>query len=190
MADQTFTSGQILTAAQMSQLQANIGLTYIDTVTWSSGAATQSFDSKFTSSFQNYRIILNIDGTSNDAQLSGQMRASTTPTTSNYKVLTFNGYPGIGSPSANGSNAASAFDMGLVSQPDTICSFDLYRPQIAKITILDGMTDNIQSAFSNSIQWFNIFGHLNDTTAYDGMQFTVSGGTFTGSAVIYGYRKA
>ena len=167
----------------------NSGLVYIDTVTWSSGSGTQSFDSKFTSTYTNYRLVLNITATGNDVNFSAKMRASTTPTSSNYKTLTYNAYPGIGSVGATGSNAASSFDLGIVSTPDTVSSFDLYRPQIAKITILNGMTDNIQAAYGNTIQWFDTKGHLNDTTVYDGMQFTVSSGTFTGSVVIYGYRK-
>jgi len=189
MADQIFTAGQVLTAAQMTALQTNIGLTYIDTVTWSSGAITQSFDSKFTSSFINYRLILNVTASAADLGLSAKMRAATVATSSGYKTLTFNAYPTIGDVAATGSNSASAFDMGTVSAVDTVVSFDLYRPQTAKITVLNGMCDNIQTAFSNSIQWFDIKGHLNDTTAYDGMQFTLNSGTFTGSAVIYGYRK-
>jgi hypothetical protein len=190
MADQTFTAGQILTAAQMTTLQSNIGLTYIDTVTWSSGAATQSFDSKFTSSFTNYKVILTLDGTTNDVALSAQMRASTTPTTSNYKWVSQMQYPAIAAVGVDGSNAASSFSFGSISDPSTVSQFEIYRPQTAAITVVQGMTDNIQGAFSNAIQWYEYRGHLNDTTAYDGMQFTVSGGTFTGSAVIYGYRKA
>jgi hypothetical protein len=190
MADQTFTAGQILTAAQMTTLQSNIGLAYIDTVTWSSGAATQSFDSKFTSSFTNYKVILIVDGNTNDVGFSAQMRASTTPTTSNYKWVTQMQYPAITAVGVDGSNAATSFSLGAFSDPSTICEFEIYRPQTAAITVIKGNTDNIQGAFGNAIQWFEFRGHLNDTTAYDGMQFTVSGGTFTGSAVIYGYRKA
>ena len=166
------------------------GLEYIDTITWSSGAATQSFDSKFTSTYINYRLILNVTATVNDVGFTARMRAATTPTATNYKVLTYNAYPGIGSVAATGSNASLSFDLGNISTPDTVISFDLYRPQIAKITVLNGMTDNIQAAFSNSIQWFDSKGHLNDTTVYDGMQFTVASGTFTGFAKVYGYRNS
>jgi hypothetical protein len=144
----------------------------------------------FTSTYTNYRIIANVLASGADIALSAKMRAATVATSSGYKTLTYNAYPGIGSVAATGSNAASAFDLGNVSAVDTVVSFDLYRPQTAKITVLNGMTDNIQSAFSNSIQWYDTKGHLNNTTAYDGMQFTLASGTFTGSYIIYGYRIA
>jgi len=183
----TFVTGQVFTAAD-ANLMANSGLVYVTSGTWASGAITQSFDSVFTSTFINYRVILNVTASAADLGLSAKMRAATVATSLNYKTLTYNAYPGIGSVAASGSNSATAFDVGTVSAADTVVSFDLFRPQTAKITILNGMTDNIQTAFSNSIQWFDIKGHLNNTTAYDGMQFTLGSGTFTGSYIIYGYR--
>lgn len=190
MAIKTFTTGEVLTAADTNTYLANSGLVYVTSGTWASGAITQSFDSKFTSSFINYRIILNVTASAADLGFTAKMRAATVATSTGYKTLTYNAYPGIGSVAATGSNAASAFDLGNVSAVDTVVSFDLYRPQTAKITVLNGMTDNIQSAFTNSIQWYDTKGHLNDTTAYDGMQFTLGSGTFTGSYIIYGYRIA
>ena len=167
----------------------NSGLVYVTSGTWASGAITQSFDTTFTSTYTNYRVVINMTASAGDIAFSAKMRAATVATSSNYKTLTYNAYPGIGNVAATGSNAASAFDLGNVSAVDTVVSFDLYRPQTAKITVLNGMTDNIQSAFSNTIQWFDTKGHLNDTTAYDGMQFTLGSGTFTGSYTVYGYRQ-
>ena len=58
MADQVFTSGQVLTAAQMSSLQSNIGLTYITEQTISS--ATTTVSACFSSSFTNYKIVIDL----------------------------------------------------------------------------------------------------------------------------------
>ena len=61
MADQTFTSGQILTAAQMTTLQQDIGLAWIGTTTYAASTAaavTASVLTCFSSSFANYKIII------------------------------------------------------------------------------------------------------------------------------------
>lgn len=179
-----FTAGQVLTAAQMNA----VGLWLIGTTTWSSAAGTQSFDGRFTSDFQNYKVILNIDASNNDVSLNGKLRASGTPVSSDYKWVNNQQYPGIGALGVDGSNSGTAFSLGAVSSPNTICQFEIFRPQAAAITVWSGTTDNIQGAFSNSIQWYEFKGHLNNTNAYDGMEFTVSAGTFTGSASVYGYR--
>lgn len=167
----------------------NAGLVFLNTTTWASGAITQSFDTKFTSAYSNYKVILTVLASGDDISLTARMRASTVAQSLHYKTAGQNQYPGPTTPVASGSNSATAFDMGVVSATDTIISFDIFRPQEAKITVLDGFTDNIQSAFGNTVQWFKVMGHLNTTAAYDGMQFTLTSGTFTGTATIYGYRK-
>jgi hypothetical protein len=54
MADQTFTSGQILTAAQMTDLQTNIGLTFVLAQTIGSAVSSVTVSSAFSSTFDKY----------------------------------------------------------------------------------------------------------------------------------------
>ena len=190
MAIKTFTAGEVLTASDTNTFLANSGLVYVDTVTWSSGAATQSFDGKFTSTYTNYKIILNLDATNNDVLFTSKMRASGSPTSTNYKWVNQNQYVGMPALGIDGSNSATFWQLGTISDTETSGILEIFKPKETKRTIVAGMLDNIQTAFSNGIYWFEFRGHINDTTSYDGMEFTVAAGTFTGSATIYGYRIA
>jgi hypothetical protein len=181
MAEQTFTAGQVLTAAQMTTLQTNIGLNFITTTTIGSGVSTVTVAGCFTTTYDNYQIVISgADSSSLNNLVTLQLNNSTgtTYTSSSFYII-HNGATG----SATGTNVNFRVGWGG-DVSDTSSNITLYSPFLAKRT---GMT---AQASNNSLTSFN--GGV-DTSAVSSTGFTLSVGadTLTGGTVtVYGYRKA
>jgi hypothetical protein len=195
MADQTFTSGQILTAAQMSTLQTDIGLAQITpssvtNATLVGGVATVgtavspvTISGVFSSLFDNYRIVLSgIDASSaNDGLnfiLSGS-GAGFYKYVSNFYLYT------TGASASFNSSGANFFFTGLTgSNNDTQVVIDLFNPFKTERT-------GITAQSSGGAYMGSMGGQTTDSNSSTGFQFKGDGTTLTGGiCVVYGYRKA
>lgn len=188
MAEQTFTAGQVLTAAQMTTLQTNTGLNYITSGTLS-GAST-NFAGCFTSQYRNYRIVLDSVTFSGISNLWVRLLVGTTPNTS----LSY-GFAGLGwridGAASNYNNTPSYFLVGQGQTNNFSNSYnntvlDVLQPQEAIRTGILAQT--------NANEGLYIFrtggGLFEGTTQFDGIQFlSGSAVTLTGNVTIYGYRK-
>ena len=185
MADQTFTSGQILTAAQMTALQTNIGLTYITSTTATSGTSL-SINNCFSSAFRNYRIVISNLTTTGVAASSLRLRVGGVDSSASYY---YNGqYMSFTSTTINGTNGSNvgAWDSNIVT--DATMSggvIDLLNPFVAFVTSMsvvgfDPRTGGGGGRTLSGIHYAN--------TSYDGFSF-ISGSTITNiTATVYGYR--
>jgi len=192
MALQTFTAGQVLTAAQMTTLQANNGLQLISRVAIS-GSSSQAFDNVFTTTYENYLILFDqIYGSSTGASLKFQYRYAG-PTTQSASY--FGGYV-YANPATS---AVQAFGVVNSAASATVCQWQnastlassayLYISGVAvsgtaKPSALGGVVD--------SFGLFNASGGFAQNVArdYTGFILTTSAGTFTGNVSVYGYGKA
>jgi hypothetical protein len=142
-----------------------------------------SFDNCFTSTYLNYRVVMNFTSSASN-QLYVRLRASSTDnTTSNYNagwqyVQTGNG----GATAVIGNNSGSFFYFvdtvtGAVGHSATM---DIANPQTSNYTI-----------YTSRCIWGGYYmqggGNFNDTTSFDGITFYPNGGTITGTISIYGY---
>jgi hypothetical protein len=186
MAIKTFTSGEVLTAADTNTYLANSGLTYI-TGGSLSGAAT-NFAGCFTSTYRDYRIVLT-GSLSAATDFCVQFLVGTTPTTVNYWYA-FPGYSAGGAaanqsgqntnPCRTGANATGAGDTFSLAM-------DLFAPQIASVTYFTAQSSNQQS---DDFRARSGAGSCNNSTQFDGIRFLSAGGqTISGTVKIYGYRQ-
>ena len=145
----------------------SVALSTIVSTTFSA-TTTISADSVFTSSFKNYRIIVNTtSGSGSPAEI--QMRFRTSGVANSSALYNM------------GSNATYAFALRTAGGPFTGV-IDLMQPQQAQATFY---TIN----YSDSAQAGGRGGFFNGTTQFDGIQFINSGGTnMTGTIQILGYR--
>ena len=190
MALQTFTAGQVLTAAQMTTLQANNGLQLISRVAVS-GSSSQAFDNVFTSTYENYLILFDqIYGSSANASLKFQYRYAG-PTTQSASY--YGGYvyanPASSAVAALGvvNNAASAtvciWNLSTSAGAASLYISGVAVTATAKPSAIGGMTDGY-SAFNAS------GGFIQDVARnYTGFILTTSTGTFTGNVSVFGYGK-
>jgi hypothetical protein len=190
MAEQTFTSGQILTAAQMTTLQANTGLNYISSTSIPGGASTQNVAGCFTSTYDAYRIVISNLVTSDSAYtnlITCKLSLAGTPSSASYifgivqvdmTVGTVSGFKSLvattGMPIAQGTGSK----IGV--------AFDVINPAIATFTAFPhvGFTGST-SGYANTGSGQHIA-----STAYDGFQIVAASGTLTsGTIAVFGYRK-
>jgi hypothetical protein len=198
MADQTFTSGQILTAAQMTTLQSNTGLVAMTPTSVSgtgvslsgntvsiSAASTASIIGCFTSAFTNYAVVYNFTSVSNYVRF--QLR------TASADVAT--GYGATFAAITDNSTAWGWLNANAVSWNDTkwlvtnnqpsFGSLTLFNPQKATNTYLDNNGTSFTS--TNSFKYLG-GGRNTGTDVCTGLTLFPDSGTFTGTVNVYGYR--
>ena len=190
MAEQTFTSGQILTAAQMTTLQTNIGLAYVTSGSFTTSALV-NVDGCFTSTYRNYRIIIDITATTGvGAQIiSTQLRSGGTAASGSNYLYARSGftYAGVGASDVSGASTTYFFlnrsnGSGSVGGSST-SSVDFHAPQLAQPTYVNGTVAD--GSYAGSVG-----GYHNLSTSYDGFNIatTTALTTITGTYRVYGYR--
>jgi hypothetical protein len=173
-----FTSGQILTAAQMNAA----GLWLVKSQTIGSAVSSQVVTDAFTTDFDSYKITITGGVASSAALLSCQLGSTVTGYYWAHNYYTYAGSTGASA----GSNSANFSRVGVTSTTVLSSNFDLINPFLAKNTIVnysyvDPRTNGEAGAGG---------GFLNDTTSYTAFTLAISSGTMTGGTVrVYGYNK-
>jgi hypothetical protein len=181
-----FTSGAILTAAQMNA----VGMWKVASGVLST--ATTNFVGCFTSDYTNYRIVVDSIQTSGNTDVNFRLLSGTTPqSTGNNYAGAFTGLVDTGAAdnrnSTGGNEGYSGFtNVGTFNVPIGAFVYDVYGPQLAQRTFF---TINSIAHTGNFITRSGMVAHKL-TTAYDGIQFfTGSAVTLGGTVTIYGYNK-
>ena len=184
-----FTTGQVFTSAAANDM-ANSGLTYITSGALSSTGT--NFAGCFTSTYDNYRIVMSSLALSADADIYWAGLVGTTPSTSaDYSFAQL----GLRADNTALNAANSASTLGYTGFTATggvggvvvgSVSIDIYGPKLTQRTF---MTVN---AMGYSLGFYARQGmsHFNLTTSFNGIRFTAGAApTMTGTVTIFGYRK-
>ena len=186
------TTGQVLTVSggvpTWATSASSGGLTFISTHSFSSSSQV-NIDNVFTSTYENYKILIfNLRGTSNNA-LWLRLRASGSTSNTGYYIAA----TGI---NTNGT-AKNAYDnnssiLEFVGPPTAndylVARIDVYAPQLAQYTSF-----NYQCFGDDGTAFIGRNGSANHrvATAYDGFSLALNaGGNITGNVTIYGYQKS
>ena len=188
------TNGQVLTAAsgESTGLKWSYGgLTHIQTTTFSA-AATLNISSVFSSTYDNYRVVCVMKGSSADANITLRMLTGTTTqdTGANY----FGSYLETTTAPASsvaGTVSGSSMSLGTVETTTSIywCQvFDFMSPALTTAT-----HSTFQGAFLSGPGAFvgrqGVFA-VNTGTQYTGFCFLASTGNLEGGTVrVYGYNN-
>lgn len=188
MAEQTFTAGQILTATQMTTLQTNSGLCFVSSTSMS--ALSNPVNNCFTSTYTNYRIVINVDSSTASSVVAMRFRVGGVDNnTANYYFSATN-VVSLGTTSVTAGNADTSMTLAYtrtVSFP-TFITIDVCNPQATakKMGTYNASGDNVgHTAWATQSGGF-IF---DATTSFDGFSIFTSSGTMTGTITVYGYRK-
>jgi hypothetical protein len=197
MADQTFTSGQILTAAQMTTLQANAGLIPMTPTSCTGGtiAANKiSFSAQssvlingcFTSAYTNYRLVGRLSTSASDCFFRFATGGTvTTGSDYNYQLLEVVGGSVNASRTQNSANhVITSNSNGAFFMTFTV---DLFSPQVATQSGLQIQHQRTDTNYQN-VSVFSIYGNNAQATSFDGFRLAPSSGTITGEVYIYGLR--
>jgi len=156
----------------------------ISTGSWDTNTAV-AFDSVFSSTYDNYRIVLNWTGRqSSPNTINVRYRTGgSNDTTSNYGSGWRNWAFNNGTQAGGGTAASSSnFQVANIASPYGSISFDIYYPFATKNTAATWLA----SASTISYVGGGLFA---DTTSFDGIFIYVDTGTWTGEATVYGYSK-
>lgn len=181
MAVKTFTTGEVLTASDTNTYLNNGGLVYITGATISA-AATYTFSNVFSSTYDNYRVVIN-SGTTSVAGVNYNIRLGTTAT-GYYGSRYYDLYTGGATGTIRYNNANEFTIANAINANDEAAGgFDMMNPNTAKRTSWYGQW------YGNGYSgWFG--GTLANTTQYTDLQFLASSGTMSAIIRIYGYRQA
>ena len=185
MPDQTFTAGQILTAAQQTDLQTNIGLSLISKVNFTGARPAQAV-SVFNSNFTNYRIVANVyggvgeelflrfySGTTTEISTGNYTRYGVSQTTSGAVTSAF---VDSGNRYVLGEVAASSSQFNSVVM-------DVFNPNTPTRTTVAFTAMSI-----NNGQYLNCTGQVSLTTQITGFLLQGLNNNITGNLAVYGYR--
>jgi len=176
MAVPSFTTGEVLTAANMNV----VGLWRVGSITFT-GQTGANLDSVFTSSFRNYLIVADLT-TSASETIIYQLRAGGT-TNTGLNVSAVQSYFQYGT-AGNFFNQITNQTYGYFAYVDTNgagCQLNLFGPQLAKYTYSTATAPAITfPSFSQSKHAV--------ATQYDGIRIASFGAaTITGRVDVYGY---
>jgi hypothetical protein len=184
MPDQVFTAGQILTAQNQTDLQNNIGLTFIKSQTIGTGVTSVVVPSAFSAQFQNYKIIV----TGGVASTSGLLGLTLGSANTNYfyRVSAPTAYnAATGNIGANGTTLFG--EIGGYSTNNISSSIEIFQPFEAKTTGISATwIQHITAGYQGMTNGFQ-----DSTTSFTAFTLSTAGGaTLTGGTIcVYGYRN-
>jgi hypothetical protein len=165
----------------------NVGLSYINTLSWASGTSSASIDSVFTTAFPHYRLVLEVEGggTADSSIIRLQLRAAGAGLTGNHTTTfktVFSTATSLGDNTLGAGNFMSFITLTSSGGP-TASSVDITNvASSSKKKILSGV--GYRDLF---VAWGG--GRYDSTTAADGFNVSVASGTLgAGSVRIYGYK--
>jgi hypothetical protein len=163
------------------------GLTFISKTTFSAVSSASLPNSTFTSTYENYRVILTLDSGTATTVLSMRMRASgTDDTAANYfggrQWIGFNGVPT--QTTMNGLTSWGLDTIDNATQNRTTFVFDVIRPNLAVPT-----TMNLSGVSGSGSGLVTLGVFHNNTSPSDALTFISGSGTVTGTYRVYGYQN-
>lgn len=184
----TFTSGAVLTAAQMNA----VGLWKVGTFTANGTSRALVCDNVFTSDFTNYKIVVKLASTSNTNTLYFQtINTSGTTVTSGYFSASYGrDIATAGATTVTALNNTTVVQFGYVANGTanpTGAEFTIYGPRLTEWTTVTGQYTGVNSGAA--YQAGSFYATINPSpNTMRGIRFDNSAGTnLTGVVSIYGY---
>jgi hypothetical protein len=183
-------NGTVLTAdsAEATGLKwatpASSGLTLILAQTIGTGVSSVNVTSAFSSTYDNYKILVSGGVGSADAQLALKLGSTTT----GYYAFQISGsYSAATVTGGNYSNTANFAGAGIVTTASISGDFDLQNPNAAKNThYKSAWAQSNTAGTANTVQ-----GYLANATQYTDFTLTPGSGTLTGGTIrVYGYKNS
>jgi len=184
MAIKTFGS-ETLTSGDVNTYLTNSGLVYI-TGTSMSGAST-TVSNCFSSTYDNYLIVINNLVTAATGQILMQFATGSADATSNYtRQRLYAQGTSVGGTSAS---AQTSISVGYgITGVENYMKIEVSQPNLARRTFTMSQ-ENYQDTLFPNIEINH--GLMNTTTQYTGFVLTPNGTTYTsGTLRVYGYRQA
>lgn len=172
------------TVATTSYADTAPGLQYITGQSFTAVSAV-NINNCFTSTYDNYRLIIDASNISGTSTVYFRLRLSGTDATTNYayQYLYANG---TSVTALRASSQTEAWFFSSINSARSFGSYDFAAPALARATQVVG-----NSFYNNSNAELVVWAVTHTTaTAYDGITIFPGSGTMTGTIRIYGYRNS
>jgi len=183
MAIKTFTTGEVLTAADTNTYLANSGMVYIKQQTVGNGVTSVSVTSAFSADYDNYRVIYSNGVAASAASITFALTGSST---GYYAAVSGASYTG-GTSAINESNTSTFSFAGIGTPEGNSLDVTLYNPFVAYRT---GMQITGRVDIRGGGAAYTGGGFHNVTTSYSGFTITCGAALTGGVIYVYGFRKA
>jgi len=159
------------------------GLTLISSTTIGSAVSTITVSNVFSSTFDNYHVIMSGGVADATRNITLQLGSSVT---GYYQFSVYGAYNSATITGEEGNNGNKWDYVGRGTTNSLMANFTLIGPNLAKNTFI-----TFQSATSaTTAHVFVASGYLADNTQHTGFTFTVGGGNATGGTIkVYGYQN-
>jgi hypothetical protein len=161
----------------------------LGTVTFS-GASSISLNSCLSSTYSNYRIILNITSFSANNYPMLRLRSGTTDNSStNYNAAFIERASTNATVSGYAGSSSTGFQLGYTVNNGNFNVLDLFSPFETDYTGYFNLSTSKNATVSSPNYVEYKAGTMSVTTSYDGLSIVAGSGTLTGTLSIYGYTK-
>jgi hypothetical protein len=166
------------------------GLIHINTTTFSA-VASQSFSDVFTSTYDHYKLILQLTNVSGiPTNVGFRMRTGSTDNTSSYQFAARGLDTGGASEDISSNSANAGYFFNNVSAAANLwgAEFVCYNPKTVLPTLFTFTVGGIDAGGN----WFSRAGSIlhNTGTSFESLTLLTSGGTISGTLSVYGFRKS
>ena len=159
------------------------GLVLIKTQTIGSAVSSVTVSDVFSSTYDNYKIIVSGGVASSNSQFTLTLGATTT---GYYRFGTYGFYTSSGVSGINTANGSGWQDTIAISTATLTGSVELIGPNLAKVTTYNSIMAKPTNEYALSSA-----GYVDNTTQYTAFTFTCAGGTVTGGTIkVYGYANS
>jgi hypothetical protein len=166
------------------------GMVLLNTTSFSA-VASQSVNDVFSSSYDNYKILINVTSSDNEGLAFRYRVSGADNTTSNYHQHI--AFVSSASGSYSGANYASATNFYVSSSNgiNAIKGIDLtvYNPFLSTNTLLTGLHTHSAAAGAGNYNGGFMEGGFSATTSFTGFSIFPNSGTITGSISVFGVNK-
>jgi hypothetical protein len=184
----TYTAGEVLTAASLNAnftfAAGNAGLVLVKTQTIGTTVSSVEVTGAFSSTYDNYKIIVSGGAGSTAAQFGLKFGSTATGYYAGITQVTYSSSAGA---SFSDNNAASFGGVGYGNTNGLVACIEVTSPNLAKNTFVASSFARNATAAQSVV--YN--GFLNDTTQYTAFTITPGSGTLTGGTIkVYGYANS
>jgi hypothetical protein len=185
----TYANGDVFSASDINDTNGTLnltGMTLLNTTTFSA-VSSQIIDTLFSSTYQNYRMVLTISSISgSNANILGYFRSAGADVTTNNNTENITQY----ATTITGQETGSTLEFGRSSSSYSSFSnyvVDIFNPQLARVTPFSSNGGFVNS--SGQPFQYRSFGYNGSATQMTGIKLYPSTGTMTGEVSFYGLRK-
>ena len=145
---------------------------------------TLTLNGVFTSAYSNYRIVWAGLASANPSLQMRLVTAGTPATGTDYNRQQLV----VSSTTVSGLRETSQTSWIICNNINTVgdnLSMDIFNPQASKVTSFN----NLSHTTTTGAYWQSVAGVNTLTTSYDGIQFLLTAGNFSGIVTVYGYNQ-